>query len=152
VIVNGSAQNSGGWEGLGTHCARPVALEPELGAPALSPNHSFTVTRFRQLHGADDPTEQERLDAIVRLSEVAGFDIDAFRSRTTVPGEQFHDYLYHNLGNQVKIATDGAPPELEFQPMRFKPISNARWQKKRTFLSLGWHFFEETLATAEQTR
>ena len=92
MIVNGSAQNSGGWAGLGMDCVRPVALEPELRVPALSPNHSFTVTRFRQLHGADDPTEQERLDAIVRLSEVAGFESDVLPSRTPVRGEQFHDY------------------------------------------------------------
>jgi len=36
--------------------------------------------------------------------------------------------------------------------MRVKPINDARWRKNRPFLFPGWHLFEETLATAEQTR
>jgi hypothetical protein len=36
--------------------------------------------------------------------------------------------------------------------MRVKPINDARWRKNRPLLFPGWHLFEETLATAEQTR
>ncbi len=148
VIVNGAARSSGGWVNLGIDTVRPVTLEPAVGAAPVSPHHSFMVTAFRQDHGADAPAPQERLVGLVRTSPSTGFYVDVFRSRTQAGEEnQFHDYLYRNLGEEVRLLGAEGPLSLVPHPDRFKPVPGSVWRRNDTFLYPGWHVFQNVKAS-----
>jgi hypothetical protein len=144
VIVKGAARSSGGWVNLGIPRVRPVAAEPAFGSDPVSPRHSFVVTGFQQDHGADRPAPQERLVGIVRTSPRHGFYVDVFRSRTAAgEPEQFHDFLYRNLGEELRLHGGGAPLRLTPDPERFRPVAGSTWEQNRTYLFPGWHYFKE---------
>ena len=147
VIVNGSSRSAGGWVNLGIDTVRPVALEPIVGARPVSTNHSFTLTRFNDTSGNGVRAEQERLVGIVRTSATTGYYVDVFRSRTDQK-EQFHDYLYHNLGDALTLTTAGQPLVLSDTPERFRPTSGTSWSQNRSYLFPGWHAFNSTLTSA----
>ncbi|NND06492.1 MAG: hypothetical protein HKN87_08930 [Saprospiraceae bacterium] len=48
-------------------------------------------------------SDQSRLVSIVMTSEVTGYYIDIFRSRKQRKADKFHDYYYHNLGQNMQI-------------------------------------------------
>jgi hypothetical protein len=147
VIVNGASRSDGGWVSLGTDTVRPVSLEPALGAAPVSPNHSFTLTRFTDNLGNGATAQQERLVGLVRTSPTTGYYIDVFRSRTAQP-EQFHDYLYHNLGDTLDLATADGPLALAATPNRFVPAPDTKWSRNRTYLYPGWHVFKSAQTSA----
>ncbi len=147
VIVNGSSRSAGGWVNLGIDTVRPVALEPAVGAAPVSPQHSFTLTRFTDTSGDGVKAEQERLVGIVRTSPTAGYYVDVFRSRTAHP-EQFHDYLYHNLGDTLALTAGGQPLALADTPERFRPAAGTSWSRNRSYLFPGWHVFKSTRTAA----
>ncbi|MEO7413884.1 MAG: hypothetical protein ABIZ81_11050 [Opitutaceae bacterium] len=147
VIVNGTSRSSGGWVNLGIDTVRPVALEPAVGAAPVSPNYSFTLTRFadQQLGGTTAP--QERLVGLVRTSASTGYYVDVFRSHTDQPS-QFHDYLWHNLGDQAVITAGEGKLKLSAAPDRFVPAAGTAWKRNQTYLYPGWHFFKQAQASA----
>ncbi|MDP3069509.1 MAG: heparinase II/III family protein [Opitutaceae bacterium] len=146
VIVNGASRSNGGWVNLGIDTVRPVALEPAVGAAPVSPHHSFTLTRFTDISGDDVKAEQERLVGLVRTSATTGYYVDVFRSRTA-QAEQFHDYLYHNLGDALTLTAAGQPLTLADAPDRFRPAAGTTWSRNRTYLFPGWHVFKTTRAS-----
>jgi hypothetical protein len=148
VIVNGAARSAGGWVGLGMEPVRLQSLEPAVGAAPVSPHHSFFLTRHRQNHGAAQPAEQERLVGLVRVSPTQGFYVDVYRSRTAAgePG-QFHDYLYHNVANGVRVSTAAGPLALADQPDRFKAVPGSTWRRNGSYLYPGWHTFRQVRAS-----
>ncbi len=147
VIVSGSSRSAGGWVNLGTDTVTPVVLEPAFGAAPVSPNHSFTVTRFTDRSAGDTRAEQQRLVGLVRTSATTGYYVDVFRSRTTQT-EQFHDYLYHNLGDSLALTTAGQPLPLADTPERFRPAAGTSWSRNRSFLFPGWHVFKSARTSA----
>jgi len=48
-------------------------------------------------------SDQNRLLSIVRTGETTGYYVDIFRSQKQRGGEKFHDYYYHNLGQELFI-------------------------------------------------
>lgn len=48
-------------------------------------------------------SDQNRLLSIVRTGETSGYYVDIFRSKRQRGGEKFHDYFYHNLGQEIFI-------------------------------------------------
>lgn len=59
-------------------------------------------------------SDQNRLLSIVRTSETTGYYVDIFRSKKQRGGDRFHDYFYHNLGQNMNISyADGVPLELQ---------------------------------------
>ncbi len=147
VIVNGASRSAGGWVNLGIDTVRPVALEPAVGAAPISANHSFTLTRFTDTSGESTKADQERLVGIVRTSPITGYYVDVFRSRTAQP-EQFHDYLYHNLGDTLALSGAGQPLALADTPDRFRPAAGASWSRNRSYLFPGWHVFKHPRTSA----
>lgn len=148
VIVNGASRSAGGWVDLGIDTVRPVALEPAAGAAPVSPRHSFSLTHFEDNLGGGAKAQQERLVGIVRTSEATGYYVDVFRSRAPAPG-QYHDYLYHNIGDSVALADDAAAPlALAEAPGRFAPAPDAKWSRNRSYLFPGWHGFNSVQASA----
>jgi len=60
-------------------------------------------------------SDQNRLLSIVRTSETTGYYVDIFRSKKQREGDKFHDYFYHNLGQELFIK-DAQGSELKLQP------------------------------------
>ena len=147
VIVNGSSRSAGAWVNLGIDTVRPIALEPAVGAAPVSPHHSFTLTRFTDTSGDGVKAEQERLVGLVRTSATTGYYVDVFRSRTPQP-KQFHDYLYHNLGDSLALTTAGQPLPLVDTPARFRPAAGTSWSRNRSYLFPGWHVFNSARTSA----
>jgi len=147
VIVNGASRSEGGWVNLGINTVQKVALEPAVGALPVSRNDSFTLTSFDDDKGPDAKARQERLVGIVRTSATTGYYVDVFRSRSARPN-QFHDYLYHNLGEAPVIMASGNELQLAATPGRFAPVSGAVWKSNHSYLFPGWQYFQEVKTSA----
>lgn len=146
VIVNGATRSTGGWVGLGTSTVQVAALEPKPGEKPLSPSCSFSLTRFTDDKSPGAKATQERLVVLVRTSPTTGYYVDLFRSRALPDTpEQFHDYVYHNLGDGVELSPGLT---LADTPERFRPIPGVRWKQNGQYLWPGWHVFQKVQASA----
>ncbi|WP_406683262.1 hypothetical protein N1F78_11275 [Seonamhaeicola sp. MEBiC1930] len=48
-------------------------------------------------------SDQNRVMSIVRTGETSGYYIDIFRSKTKGEDDKYHDYFYHNLGQELTL-------------------------------------------------
>ena len=140
VIVNGNSRSSGGWVDLGINTVELVTMEPMPGKEALSPLHSFTQTRFEDDKGDLAEATQERTLAIIRTSDTTGYYVDVFRSKSRLPNE-FHDYLYHNIGDQLEFENEGLI--LRPDPDRYMANASLPWRQNQQYRHPGWHLFRE---------
>ncbi len=147
VIVNGASRSDGGWVNLGINTVEKISLEPAIGAAPVSPNHSFTLTGFVDDKGPGAKAKQERLVGLVRTSASTGYYVDVFRSQSALP-DQFHDYLYHNLGEAASVTTATGPLPLTDSPKRFVAVAGAEWSRNRSYLFPGWHVFKSAQTSA----
>lgn len=145
VIVNGNSRAEGGWVNLGINRVTQVSMEPQPRENALSPDHSFSITRFVDDKGNLAEAIQERTLAVIRTSDTSGYYVDVFRSRSELPG-QFHDYLYHNIGDSLIFLNEELP--LKPTPDRYTASAALPWVQNRHYRHPGWHFFEQ-VQTAE---
>ncbi|MFK7844811.1 MAG: hypothetical protein AB8G77_05870 [Rhodothermales bacterium] len=60
-------------------------------------------------------SDQSRLVSIIKTGEATGYYIDIFRSRKQRTGDKFHDYYYHNLGQNMQVS-DVKGNQLELSP------------------------------------
>ncbi|QCW99553.1 hypothetical protein FGM00_05320 [Aggregatimonas sangjinii] len=149
VIVNGESQSEGGWANLKINTVRPVVMEPKPKEKNISPNHSFTVTSFRDDLGEKAEATQERTMGIVRTSPTTGFYVDVFRSKSALPNE-FHDYIYHNVGESLELNLENSPLPLKADPERFSNSESKPWANNKVARHPGWHYFE-AIETSEAT-
>lgn len=74
------------------------------------PDITFSEVYFVEPESRSD---QQRLLSIIRTGETTGYYVDIFRSKRQRSGDKFHDYFYHNLGQDLNVTyADGAPIEL----------------------------------------
>ncbi|SMC80433.1 heparinase II/III domain-containing protein [Cellulophaga tyrosinoxydans] len=139
VIVNGSSQGEGGWSNLGINTVEVVSMEPQVGTKGVSPYHSFSQTTFDDNGGEKAEATQERTLALIRTSPTTGYYVDVFRSKSKLPN-QFHDYLYHNIGDTLEF--ENSNMAFESTPEKYSQNANAKWDRG-TYRNPGWHFFEE---------
>ncbi|MCP4044764.1 MAG: hypothetical protein GY732_02100 [Gammaproteobacteria bacterium] len=150
VISNGASASSGGWIELGVNTVNKVAMEPEPNQAAVSPNHSFSTTSFYDEFNLLAPAEQQRTIALVKLSDTSGFYLDVFRARSDTP-KQFHDYLYHNVGDTLSIQSGGKPLQMTDDPERFGAPAGMSWDVfEGSYQHPGWHYFDD-VKTGKQT-
>ncbi|MEL7161788.1 MAG: hypothetical protein AAFN92_13590, partial [Bacteroidota bacterium] len=145
VITNGASQGNGGWVNLGINTVERLAVEPLPDATPLSPDHSFSIGYFRDDRGEGAEAEQQRTLGIVRTGPTSGFYVDIFRSRSSV-AQPYHDYVYHNVGEEVRIDLTTRPT-----PERFRANAAAEWRQNRAYRNPGWHFFTDVM-TSEPSR
>jgi hypothetical protein len=91
------------------HCVFDIlSMEPAAGAyDALSENYSYTDTEFTE---PKTDALQRRTLGIVRTSDTSGYYIDIFRSKRKDGKDKKHEYIYHNVGQELKLfGTDGKP-------------------------------------------
>jgi Heparinase II/III-like protein len=139
IIVNGASQGEGGWVQLGMNSTQLVAMEPMPLKAAMSPNHSFTRTSFLDDKGDKAEAKQERTLALIRTSPTTGYYVDVFRSKSILPNE-FHDYLYHNIGDELKFHNKDLAVKPDDQ--RYMANANVEWKQNLQFKNPGWHFFK----------
>lgn len=75
------------------------------------PDITFSDVTFVE---PESRSNQSRLLSIVRTGETTGYYIDIFRSKKQRGGDKFHDYFYHNLGQELLIRnTQGKALDLQ---------------------------------------
>jgi len=80
-----------------------AAMEPLPDLPAVSPNCSFSDTRYLD---KSTNTNQSRTLAIIRTGETSGYYVDIFRSDNATS----NDYVYHNIGDTLTFLNDNRQP------------------------------------------
>ncbi|SNR70821.1 Heparinase II/III-like protein [Lutibacter agarilyticus] len=145
VIVNGASQGEGDWVNLGMNTVELVTMEPMPLEKAISPNHSFTRTRFLDDKGDKAEATQERTLALIRTSPTTGYYVDVFRSKSALPNE-YHDYLYHNIGDELNFLNKDL--DLKSDENRFNANANDKHIRNRKYRNPGWHFFKEVKSSS----
>lgn len=146
VIVNGNSRSDGGWVNLGINTVQLVAMEPMPNEAAVSPYHSFSTTSFVDDKGEHAEAYQERTLALIRTSEITGYYVDVFRSKSKLP-DQYHDYLYHNIGDRLEFLNGDV--SLKPTPERYMANAGLPWEQNKKYRHPGWHFFEEVQTTGK---
>jgi hypothetical protein len=80
-----------------------AAMEPMPDQGAVSPEYSFTDTRYLD---KSTGTNESRTLAVIRTSERTGYYVDIYRSDNSVS----NDYIYHNIGDRVDFLTEKREP------------------------------------------
>ncbi len=143
MIVNGTSHGiqNGAWNSasdLWMNTTVNLAAEPQHLEDPIHPDFSF-ATQF--LDDKVNNDQQQRTLSTIRTSETSGYYFDLFRSKSL--GENnFHDYIYHNLGDKTHIFGQAG------EELSTTPTTRYQTDIGDTHRSPGWHFFEETQTTA----
>jgi len=109
VMVDGISKYP---EMLSNHPFDLLSCYPQPGRKeGYYPGITFSEVYFLEPESRSD---QNRLLSIVRTGETTGYYVDIFRSRKQRGGEKFHDYYYHNLGQELFLSDkEGIPLDLQ---------------------------------------
>lgn len=142
VVVNGAShgRNEGSWKGRANvwqNAAVNIAAEPKHLADPINKNFSFAT---QLLKDEVNNAEQQRTLSVIRTSPKTGYYFDMFRSKSL--GEnRFHDYIYHNLGDETTLETTlGKKPALKKTKRYNNDIGDV-------VHSPGWRYFEHPRVT-----
>lgn len=82
---------------------------------------------------------QQRTVGIVKTSDKGGYYVDVFRSKQAeADGNQYHDYFYHNLGQEMTIM-DGKGKRLALKPFEdFKELSPTSFSQEGILKAYSW--------------
>lgn len=72
----------------------------------------FPHITFADLYFLEPETNasQQRMMSIVRTSDTSGYYIDVFRSAKKDGGDKYHDYFYHNMGQELTVSDNNNKP------------------------------------------
>ncbi|BDD02040.1 hypothetical protein [Persicobacter psychrovividus] len=111
VMVDGVSSYT---EMLSNHAFDLIGQYPTAGKKVKQTDHSLTYSKVYFLE-PETQSDQDRTVGIVSTNDRTGFYIDIFRSSKQRKGDKFHDYFYHNLGQQMEVM-DGEGTPLVLQP------------------------------------
>ena len=110
VMVDGISKYP---EMLSNHAFDLLSSYPESGKTSgFYPGITYSNVYFLEPESRSD---QNRFLSIIQNGEGSGYYVDIFRSKKQRAGDKFHDYFYHNLGQELSI-TRVAGKSLDFQP------------------------------------
>jgi|GEM_PF-1782035 len=138
IIVNGTSGRGPKINGNSTwqNIVDPImlqAVEPKPNENPIATNFSFS-TQF--LDDNQNDIDQQRTNSIVRTSSTSGYYVDVFRSKSNT-NNNFHDYLFHGLGDVMQIKTGDNLLSLTDTSTRYQnDVGDARKQP-------GWRWFTE---------
>jgi hypothetical protein len=135
VSVNGKSQ----YNRMRSYYAFEVnalypASERKLG---YYPNINFSDVYFNE---PSTDAQQNRVMSIIRTGETSGYYIDIFRSKTNANNADYHDYFYHNLGQELQFTTTNN------QTLVFEPSSKLN-SKSGNIKAYDYLFDETSLKT-----
>jgi len=142
VVSNGASASDGPWVNLGIETIKAVANEPKPFEEAVSPKHSFVMVEFLDKHNLIKQADHQRTLALIKLSETHGYYLDIFRARSDT-STQYHDYIYHNAGDQLDISSKGSPLSLSDDSQRYQASGKIVWDLQEVYQHPGWHYFQE---------
>lgn len=142
VIVNGTSYglDEGSWKGnayVWQNTTVNIASEPKHLENPISENFSF-ATQF--LKDEVNNCDQERTLSIIRTSTKTAYYFDMFRSKS-LDENKFHDYIYHNIGDETIIKNEKG------QALSLKETNRYKTDIGDLVQSPGWTYFENTQVT-----
>lgn len=143
IIVNGVSGRGSKTNGNSTwqNIVDPIVLqasEPKPYANSIAANFSFS-TQF--LDDTINDVDQQRTNSIIRTSATSGYYVDIFRSKSNA-NNNFHDYLFHGLGDEMQIKTGNNLLSLSDTPTRYQ--NDAGDDRKQP----GWRWFTDAKTSA----
>lgn len=153
VISNGASASKGDWINLGINKVQALSTEPVVGDAGVSPNHSFSTSSFYDEFNLVAPAHHQRTLALIKVSENQGYYLDVFRAKSDTQA-QFHDYVYHNIGDELVITSNNKAVNLKADDGRYQASSKLPWISKgqRGYKHPGWHFFEQVKTKNSSTQ
>jgi hypothetical protein len=100
------------------------------------------MTSFIDDKGDKAEAKQLRTMAIVRTSPTTGYYVDVYKSKSSLPNE-YHDYLYHNIGDNLSFVGSGMPIDLHEDTNRYIANADDKWERNKTYKNPGWHYFKD---------
>lgn len=151
VISNGASASKGDWIQLGIEPVTQEISEPAVGEPGVSSKHSVTRSNFIDAHNLVAPAKHQRTLALIRLTDTSGYYLDIFKAKnmpssTPTDGslpQEFHDYIYRNIGESVKVFQNGNKVRLKNDKKRYQASAKLPWELQKKYRHPGWHFFDE---------
>ena len=146
VVVNGFSRGAGQWVNLGINTVEKIASEPKPSEQPVSPNYSFTTSFFLDNKADSSNATQQRTVGIIRTSPTTAYYVDVFRSRSTLP-DQYHDYIYHNVGEKLNFQTNDKNFVLNADSLRYQNSASKPWIKNKEYRNPGWHYFKNSMTS-----
>ncbi|WP_200979928.1 hypothetical protein [Echinicola sp. 20G] len=142
VIVNGTSHglDKGSWKGKANvwqNTTLNIAAEPKHLEDPISDNFSF-ATQF--LDDSVNHSLQQRTLSTIRTSATTGYYLDVFRSKSK-ENNNFHDYIYHNIGDKTYIW------DTDNEKLSLKQTDRYQNDIGDVVRSPGWRYFEDTKVT-----
>ena len=140
IVVNGTSHGiQQGWGGeMYQNTTVNIAAEPKHLEDPISKNFSF-ATQF--LDDNVNNCDQQRTLSTIRTSPTTAYYFDMFRSKSNITNN-FHDYIYHNLGDAMHIY------DKNNQELSTSTTNRYQTDNGDTFKTPGWIHFENTTVTA----
>lgn len=151
VIVNGKSKGSGvgAWKAdnqLMMSTTKTVAAEPSSLADPIATQFSFSS---QVLDDAINNAKQQRVFSVIRTSDNTGYYFDLFRSKS-LGTNNFHDYVYHNVGDNVSMYDDTNTP-ITLNPTTGRyPAVESIYSGSSIFFP-GWQYFEDVKTSSATT-
>ncbi|WP_159951708.1 T9SS type A sorting domain-containing protein [Polaribacter septentrionalilitoris] len=143
VIVNGKSKGGGkgSWKSdnqLFMNKTQTLAIEPKSREDAIANEFSFSA---QELDDKINNAKQQRVFSVIRTSNTTGYYFDLFRSKSLGTND-FHDYVYHNVGNGVSLVDENNNP-LPLSSRTGRYTSTPSVYNNKTIHFPGWHYFED---------